>query len=340
MWNVVGQKKALSLFQSSLQRGSFAHAYLFVGRPHVGKMTLARDVASLLNCESSEPPCGKCPSCLKVVAGKHSDVQEIGLGKNADGRPLTEISVEDVKQLQHSANLPPFEGKCKVFIIDGAELLSMEAANRLLKTLEEPVARVVFILLTANEDIIPATVVSRCQRVEVTPLSAGEIETALTQRWGVATEKARLLSRLSHGSLGWAVSAVNGDLLARRTERLDELVSVIDGDNEARFDFAAKLASEFGQSREATQDRLDQWLEWWRDLMLAKAGLQEIVTNVDRIDALARMATTYSLEQIRCVIAAIQDAGEQLKQNANARLTLEVMMLALPEAERASRIMR
>ena len=138
MWNIVGQRRALSLLQGSLSRGRVAHAYLFSGPPHVGKMTLANDLARALNCNANDPPCGECSICQRITSGKHADVQEIGLGKNPDGKVQTEIGIEEIRQLQHSTNLPPFEGKCRVYIINGAEWLSTEAANCLLKTLEEP----------------------------------------------------------------------------------------------------------------------------------------------------------------------------------------------------------
>jgi DNA polymerase-3 subunit delta' len=101
--------------------------------------------------------------------------------------------------MQHSASLPPFEGRYKVYIIEGAELMSHEAANCLLKTLEEPVGKVIFILLTTNERLLPATIISRCQRLELPPLTAAEVETALNGRWDIEMPKAKLLAGLSHG---------------------------------------------------------------------------------------------------------------------------------------------
>jgi len=139
MWRVIGQERMVSLLRRSLDKGIVAHAYLFTGPPHIGKMTLALDLARALNCEATKPPCGECVSCQKIDQGKHADVQIIGLNSINDtsgDKRQAEISIDQIRQLQHSANLPPFEGRCKVFIIDRAEFLSIEAANCLLKTLD------------------------------------------------------------------------------------------------------------------------------------------------------------------------------------------------------------
>ncbi|MBI4284372.1 MAG: DNA polymerase III subunit [Chloroflexi bacterium] len=333
MWRVIGQKRAVGLLEHSLAKGQVAHAYLLVGPPHVGKMTLALDIAEVLNCTASAPPCGDCPSCQRIAAGSHADVQVIALGSNVngEGKAHAEISIDRIREMQHVASLPPFEGKSKVFIIAGAEYLSLEAANCLLKTLEEPAAKVIFLLLTANERLLPGTVVSRCQRLELAPLPVAEIETALQERWGMPLEKARLLARLAHGCLGWAVSATLDDrLLQARTERLAKLGEIIDDSYETRFGYAAQLAAQFGDNREAVFEVLDLWLDWWRDLLLAKISNGDMITNIDITDSLKERAALYSVARIRSMIGSIQSAREQLKLNANHRLVLEVLMLDMP----------
>jgi len=297
-------------------------------------MTLAINLAQALNCEVAEPPCGECISCQKIASAKHPDVQIIGLTANdnsAEAKPRVEISIDQIREMQHSANLPPFEGRYKVFIIDGAEILSDEAANCLLKTLEEPVGRVIFVLLTSNDGLLPTTVVSRCQRLELLPLAANEVETALNSHQDIEPQKAKLLARLSRGCLGWALSAASDDsLLDLRAERIDRLLDIINADYEERFTYAAQLATQFSQSRGLVQEILDLWLDWWRDLLLIKVGCGDTITNVDQLATLNEIANGYNLAQIRAVINSIQAAGEQLGQNANPRLVLEVLMLDIP----------
>jgi DNA polymerase-3 subunit delta' len=337
VWQVIGHDKIVSLLQRSLEKGTLAHAYLLVGPPHVGKMTLALNIAQALNCESDEPPCGECASCQKIASDKHADVRIVSLTSNGNSekaRPQTEISIDQVREVQRSASLPPFEGKYKVFIIDEAEFMSNEAANCLLKTLEEPVDNVAFVLLTTNEELLPLTVISRCQRLELPPLTTTQIETALSNRGVIEPQKKALLARLSHGCPGWAFAAARDDsLLNQRSEQIDRALGIINTDHEERFQYAAQLATQFSKSRETVQQILDLWLDYWRDLMLVKAGCQDGITNIDFADTLVKMAEDYSLTQITGLINSLQAAKEQLRQNANPQLVLEVLMLSIPRKE-------
>lgn len=334
MWQIIGQTRAVSLLQHSLESGNLAHAYLLAGPARVGKMTLAIHLAQALNCEATERPCLECPSCEKIKAGNHSDVQVIGLTSNEDAAEAKLIHIEQIEGIQHDASLPPFEGKHKVFIIDPAELLSLSAANSLLKTLEEPADKVTFILLTINDRLLPTTVISRCQRLELPPLSVAEEAAALVDRLGIEPERARLLAGLSHGCPGWALSAVGDDsLLQQREEGLNNLLDIIKADYVERFAYVARLAARFNQNRGAVYDILDLWLDYWRDLMLVKLDCHDMITNIDRKDELVEIAGGYRLAQIKDFIESIRSAAEQLRQNVNTRLALEVLMLDIPRKE-------
>ncbi len=334
MWQVTGQNRIVSLLNRSLETGTLAHAYLLVGPAHVGKMTLSINLAMALNCERADPPCAGCLSCKKIQASNHSDVRVISLLKNGDTAEAKLISIDQIKELLHAANLPPFEGKHKVFIIDGAELMSVDAANCLLKTLEEPVAGVTFILLTTNDKLLPETVVSRCQRLELRPLSTEEVAAALTANDGVNQERARLLAGLSRGCLGWAlVAATDESLLEHRNDSLDRLMNILDSNYTGRFDSVNRMAAQFTQNRAAIYDTLELWMDFWRDLMLVKLGCPDLITNIDRKSEIIKLAGEYRLTQMTDTIKGIRTTAEQLGRNANPRLALEVLMLDIPGKE-------
>ncbi len=335
------------MLRRGLASGRLSHAYLLLGPAGVGKMTLALDLARALNCTGDEVPCGECEPCRRIAEAKHADVQVIELeaGRGGDDDDAggesarTRISVEQIKEIQHTASLPPFEGRCRVYVLDGVELLSIGAANRLLKTLEEPLDNVVFILLATDESALPATVVSRCQRIELRLLGAGEIESSLIDRWGVPAEKAGLLSRLAGGRLGWAVAAAGDEgVLRQRDEWLDGLLELIGAGNEQRFGYVARMAGGFSRNRRPVQEQLLAWTGWWRDLMLVKLDCAEAVTNVDRREGLVEMAGDYGLAEMRAFIESLRLAGERLSLNVNAQLALEALMLSIPEkGERLAR---
>jgi DNA polymerase III subunit delta' len=343
MWQTVGQTRIIDWLRRALKQGTLGHAYLLVGPRQIGKMSLALDLAMALNCQSDteEKPCGACPACQKIKAGNHADVQIINLTQYLDAespKERTEIGIDQIKNVLHTASLPPFEGKCRVYVIDEAGNLSSDAANCLLKTLEEPGSNVLFILLTTNARLIPATVVSRCQRLNLTRVKTAEIESTLISRWNLEPDQAKLLAGLSHGCPGWARQAVdNPEPLRVRSERFENLRSLMQSGYSERFSVAYQLAMQFSRKREAVYEILDAWLGWWRDVLLVKTGCHADIVNSDYLPALSEMAGIYDLAQIATAISNLREASEQLKLNANSRLVLEALMLDLPAAQ-ASRM--
>ncbi len=328
MWQVIGQDKILSLLDYSLKTNAIAHAYLLVGPRHVGKGTLAINLAQALNCDGPELPCCQCRSCQRILEGKHADVTPIGLDSK------TEIGIDDIRGLQRLANLPPYEGKCKVFIIEDADYLSTEAANSLLKILEEPPPRVVWLLLAAEEEHLLPTIISRCQRLELKPMPSERIQEVLVNSYNVDANEAKLLMQLCHGRLGWAVSALaNDDILEQRSQRIARLVSLLTAGLEQKFAYAQELASQFSQNRRAGAEIVETWLDWWRDLMLIKSGCQESIINVDYETTLEEQARELSLSEIEGFLANLCLLQEEISKNVNPRLAWEWLMLNLPRRE-------
>ena len=325
MWQVIGQDKVLSLLDYSLKNNAIAHAYLIVGPRHVGKGTLASNLAQALNCDGPELPCGQCRSCQRILEGKHADITPIGLDSK------TEIGIDDIRGLQRIANLPPYEGKYKVFIIDDAEYLSTEAANSLLKILEEPPQSVVWLLLVAEEEHLLPTIISRCQRLELKPVPSEQVQEALVNSYGIETNRAKLLAQLCRGRLGWALSALaNDDILEQRSQRIDRLVSLLTASLDQRFAYAQELASQFSQNRRTGAEIIKIWLDWWRDLMLIKGGCREAIINIDYKAILEEQARGLSLGEIEGFLSNLCLLQDEISKNVNPRLVFEWLMLNLP----------
>lgn len=337
MWILLGQDRLLRFLEQSIARGALAHAYLLVGPPHVGKGTLALDLARVLNCDGSREtsqgiPCGECQQCSRIALGRHADISVLSV-MEAEGRK--EIRLEQVKEALHLANLQPFEGRSRVFIVDGAEQLNEEAANALLKGLEEPPPQVMWALLTTDEGSLSLTIRSRCQRLELSRLPVDQIAQALVARWGCDPQKAMTLARLSGGCLGWAVNALTDpSILETRSRVLERLATLSSATLEERFHYAGELASLVPRQRSVVRETLGLWASWWRDLLMLQQGLPGAIWNQDEIVALSEEARKYTTAQVSTAIAKVMETQRLLDLNVNPRLALENLMLALPKAQR------
>jgi DNA polymerase-3 subunit delta' len=320
MWQVVGHEWAVELLERSRANGRVAHAYLLIGLPQIGKTTLALNFAQALHCLGEEKPCGQCRSCLKIAHGNHPDVRVI---EAVNGT----IKIDQIRSMQREATLSPHEGRWKVYVIRQMERATTEAANCLLKTLEEPPAQVILMLTASDIDQLLPTIISRCQVLNLRPPSVLLVQKVLEGRWGVDPERAKLLARLSGGRLGWAVRASEDKaILRKRKRRLDEMIELMGQGRVERLRYAQQLS----RSPNGLREVLDLWLIWWRDLLLIKGGSSTEVTNIDREATLRSQAQGYNLTQVRDFIEALRTAVWQLEHNANTRLTLEVLMLSLP----------
>ncbi len=310
-----------------------SHAYLLTGLPQVGKGTLALDLARAVNCESGGPaPCSECRPCRRIASGKHADVITV---RREEGK--TEISIDQVRDIQHRASLKPTEGQWMVFIVDGAEDMSSEAANCLLKTLEEPAPQTLFLLITSREVRLLPTVRSRCQRLPVRPMPRPQVEQELLRR-GVEPQRAALVARLCRGRLGWAVAAAqdSADIWQRRQQAIERLAGLVGASYGQRLDYAIEWSGQFPRRRQQAFEELELWQDWWRDLLLAKSGCQGFISNWDYSEQVRHQAEGLVLEDIVGFLRRLQRTRWALEANANARLALEVMLLHLPCRERVA----
>ena len=347
MWRTLGQESTIEWLSNSIREGAVHHAYLFLGPEHVGKMTLALDLACALNCVSDAPPCGECHHCARILDWKHADVlvppsaNEVDEdGEPEDDKtagPSNSILIKQMRKLDHMANLPPFEGKWKVILIDDADRMTVASANYILKTLEEPPEHVVWMLLARNENAHLDTIISRCQRIDVRPMPVPELATMLQERYGADEERANLLSRVSQGRTGWAISAMQDDsVMGARASRLESIIQLIQMGPSARFDLAREMDQQYRRDQKAVLETLDVWTTWWRDLMMVKTSCADMVVNVDYVNDLNEQAQNLTLELVRESIANLDEARDNLALNVIPRLVFDSLVYSIPRVLRST----
>jgi len=340
-WGLAGHEWAVAALRRAIANDHVPHALLFVGPPGVGKRTLARTFARALECTAADPasrPCGACRPCVQIPANNYPDVRVIETERAAGTTRVDrrDISIDQIRTLQHQVSLKPYEGRWVIAVIADAHEMSDAASNCLLKTLEEPQAHAVLILTAPDVGQLLPTIVSRCQVFPLRPLPLDLAEAALVERFSVAPDQAVVLAHLSGGRIGWAVRAVSDEnVLTHRRQRLDMLLRLTSASRGQRLAQAAALSEDYGKgvdAREGVHETLDLWATWWRDLLLIQEGCAGQVTNADRVDELRSAAASHSSSEAVRVLAEIIAARDHLDRNVNPRLAIEVMLLSLPHA--------
>jgi DNA polymerase-3 subunit delta' len=330
VWRTIGQQKAISLLESSLRTNTLSHAYLIIGLEHIGKTTLAYDLAMAINCPESSLPCCNCPTCHKILHNNHPDIMQISLemsDNNPEKKNRIEIGIDEIKRLQQFAYLPPYEGKYKVIIINGADKLSSEAANCLLKTLEEPLPHIVLILLATDYSKLLPTITSRCQLIQLKPVSTKSMEEILIKRYNSHESNAKLISRLSGGCPGYAITALDeGKLPDERKQIISELILLFQSNLDYRFSYA----SQFEGNRKKAEKTLYIWLIWCRDIILSKYNCNDNIINIDFNSELDNWAQLLNINEIKNFIDILHKYLLLLTKNVNIRLLMENLMFNLP----------
>jgi DNA polymerase-3 subunit delta' len=328
-WNIVGHEHAINTLRRMLAAQRVRHAYLFTGPEHIGKALLAQRFAQTLLCTGGpdpniapQNPCNVCLSCRKVMHGNHPDVHYIS---RPQGRQF--ILIDQVRTLQSDSARRTLEGRRNIFIIDGMHEMNLDAANCLLKTLEEPEPDVVLLLTAPDPGQLLPTILSRVQQVPMHLLITSQIQTALEERWQVESDEASLIAALAAGRMGWAARAVEDEhMLEERKAQLETLTALPSLSKVKRFDVAQRLSADSDKLR----DILELWLLWWRDMVLAANNSLDLIVNVDMRGQLQKQAAKIGSSGAQHMIRAILRTIEALEQNVNARVALEVLMLDVP----------
>jgi DNA polymerase-3 subunit delta' len=318
--DIRGQERVIGFLRRAWEHGRLAHAYLFTGPAGIGKLATARALALGLHCEVAPfEACGACPACRTITAGTHPDVR-IVTGPLEDKR---DVSIEQVRDLQRELGYRSLSAHPKIGIVNDAEILTLQAQNALLKTLEEPAGNSLLVLVAVNAASLASTILSRCQRLVFDPLPTAAV-TEVLERHGRSGAEAAAVAAYAEGSPGRALALDAEFFATRRREILARLRSLRGQGFKQLTDFAQELG---GEDADLTLV-LTVIASWYRDaLRRAVLGPGTILQNADLAGELPVAAAADSLRNLETTYGTIT----ALRHNANRNLALVRMLLRLTE---------
>ena len=320
--DIYGHERQIAILKKALTSKRVGHAYLFSGINAIGKRTLAGEFAKALNCEQAESlhdACEKCSSCLKAQHASHADIIFV----EAEGQF---IRINAIREIQERMKFRPLEGGWRAVIINDADKMNDHAANALLKTLEEPSAANILILISSRPYSMPATIISRCRHMRFNPLPAHAVFQFLVEKKGMDAQKASLLAGLSGGSAGRALELDQEDVAAYRADIMQLLMKAKKDDPISLL----KLVSNFGQDKKKIKQGMEIISSFFRDaLILKETRKQEMLINADNSSFINALSQRLSGEQILQNISLLARSWETIELNVNKTLTLETMAFKL-----------
>lgn len=343
---IIGQENAIKILQNSLQERRLGISYLFYGPEGVGKSFTAKEFAKSLNCQEGTSdtsaeftmseaeglsdnverspaarPCGQCPACLKSDKLEYPDLHWLDIQEDSQN-----IGIEQIRQMQSALNLRPFEAKVKVFVVNNAQALSEEAANCLLKVIEEPPADSVIILITSGLRAVLPTISSRCQKIKFSHLSRAQVEEILREEHNLDPQESSYLARYCEGKAGQAKLLGRGDFLIKRKGILDavfhpDLSAPQAAQRIRKAEAYGRAFEEFFKDKAQAVQGLAILMSYFRDVMFVKAGLPaEYLINQDRLQEVMRVSGMCARPELLSLLAKLSKSFEYIEQNINLRL--------------------
>lgn len=327
--DLVGQQGPVQLLVNAFKKGKMPHAWLFTGETGVGKKTAALELAKICNCQnrsagSSHSPesetgilprsCGQCRSCKKAIVGAHPEIRVINPSKML-------IRIDQIRSLCAELGLKSDEASRRFIVFAGANRMNAEAANALLKILEEPPEHTVFVLVAPDTSDLLPTIVSRCQHIRFNPIAPKDLETYLTDQCGKDHQQAMIIASLARGSLGRAKDMAGQDWTERRRFIIDQLRCLQQQPRGFRHVLAEILAGD--------KDRLEGIFEimknWYRDLAVIKSAPEQIY-NRDIIDQVRAGRSEIPMDALLEISDALAAAEKAMESNANTRLVIDKLI--------------
>ncbi len=322
---ILGHEQIIEHLQNAIQMKKVSHAYILDGEEGAGKMMLARAFAQTLQCErGGTEPCGECHSCKQALSGNQPDIITVGHEKPAS------IGVEDIRgQLCGDIQIKPYSSPYKIYIVDEAEKMTVQAQNAILKTIEEPPAYGVILLLTTNADAFLPTILSRCVTLKLRPVKSEVIRAYLMEKYQIPDYQADVCTAFARGNVGKAQRLAQSEQFAELKDHLIHLLRHLRDMEIYELTEAVRSASEY---KAEIGDYLDLMALWFRDVLLFKATRQiDGLVFAEEIGDISAQAQKSSYEGLERILKALEKAKVRLKANVNFELTMELLMLTIKE---------
>ncbi len=323
--DIVGQEQIKSHLKAAIRSNKVSHAYIINGEKASGKEFIAGIFAQTLQCEKGgDEPCGECHSCKQAATKNHPDIRYVTHEKPAS------IGVDDIRdQVSDDVSIKPYSGPYKIYIISEAEKMTAQAQNAILKTLEEPPAYVVIMLLTTNSGSFLQTIRSRCIELDMKPVPSPVLKEYLMREYEIPDYKADVCVAFAQGNVGKAREmATSDDFTAVQNATLNLVKSV----REMDLSDAVAGIKAMSEYKVDPGDYLDIISIWYRDVLLFKAtGETDQLVFREELSTIRRVAQRSSYEGIEEVLEALKKARLRLSANVNFELTMELLFLTIQE---------
>lgn len=324
--SVIGQEHLTKNLQNALKFQKISHAYIIQGEKGSGKKMLANLFSRALLCEGEgDKPCNECRACKQAINRNHPDIIYV------EHEKPNVISVDNIRmQINNDIAIKPYSSAHKIYIMDEAEKMNIQAQNALLKTLEEPPEYAVIFLLTTNVDILLPTILSRCVTLNIKPVAGDLIKNFLMQKVEIPDYRASVCASFARGNVGRAIGLASDDEFDHLK---NEALGLLKGISDMEVNQMVAAVKRISEEKLDVNDYLDLCTIWYRDVLLYKScrDMQHIIFRED-ISEIQRVAEYNTYEQLEQKLCSIDHARSRLKANVNFDLTMELLFMELKGA--------
>jgi DNA polymerase-3 subunit delta' len=323
--DILGHEQIIAHLQNAIEEDKVSHAYIFNGPEASGKMMLAEAFAMALQCEGEgKRPCLECRSCRQAADHNQPDIIYVSHEK------LNTIGVDDIRtQINNDIDIKPYSSRYKVYIVDEAQKMNQQAQNALLKTIEEPPAYAIILLLTTNADSFLQTILSRCITLNLKAVKEDKIKEYLMKHYQIPDYQADICAAFSQGNVGKAIQLASSEEFGELKASVLQLMKRLEDIDLYEMTGAVKQIAEYKLS---VNDYFDLMMIWFRDVLYLKAtnDVDGLIFK-DEVYDIKKQAAKRSYQGIETILEALEKAKIRLNANVNFDLVIELLLLTIKE---------